>query len=89
MKCLQAIIHGRVQGVGYRYYAYTIAQQLNIRGWVKNLSDGTVEAYIEGADDDVLTFVDYLKKGPSHAVVTTVEINEAAEESTYSSFLIK
>lgn len=47
------IFHGMVQGVGFRYTAYHAANRSGITGWVRNLSDGTVEAEVEGAEANI------------------------------------
>ena len=47
------VVKGRVQGVGFRYFAHRAAKGLGLRGWVKNLPNGTVEAYAEGDEDAV------------------------------------
>lgn len=55
---------GRVQGVGFRYTAETAAQALKLRGWVRNLPDGRVEAVCEGAEDRLTQFLEAIKTGP-------------------------
>ena len=51
------IVSGRVQGVGFRYYVEDIALGMNISGWVRNLSDGTVEIDAEGEEDKLKKFL--------------------------------
>lgn len=67
------IISGRVQGVGFRYFTYRTARELNIRGWVKNLQDGTVETVFTGSPENVYNMTEKLKEGPSRAKVQNVE----------------
>lgn len=55
------IFHGRVQGVGFRYYAHHAAQKLGASGWVRNLYDGTVECEIQGTPDVINRFLTMLK----------------------------
>ena len=57
-------VTGRVQGVGFRWYAMNRARALGVTGWVTNNPDGSVTAWIEGADDDVDSMVSALKVGP-------------------------
>ena len=52
---------GRVQGVGFRYTAEFLAQELNLTGWVKNMEDGGVELVVEGREDLVKEFLDKIK----------------------------
>ena len=54
------VFYGRVQGVGFRYYAVNKANQLGLTGWVKNLPDGTVEREVQGEDpliDQLIIFL--------------------------------
>lgn len=67
------IISGRVQGVGFRYFTYRTAKELNIKGWVKNLQDGTVETVFTGSPESVHNMKDKLKEGPSSARVQNIE----------------
>jgi acylphosphatase len=70
-------VHGRVQGVGFRQSAAARARSLGLAGSVVNLADGTVEAVFEGQRDRVESMVDWCRRGPSGAHVTTVD--EVAE----------
>ncbi len=69
-------VRGRVQGVGFRYFARLRADELGIAGWVCNRSDGSVEieAWADGSTLD--RFETFLKTGPSHSTVETVECEE-------------
>lgn len=69
-------ISGRVQGVGFRYHMRRVAQELGITGWVRNRRDGSVEAMVAGAPDAVEKIIAWARRGPGHAVVTAVEVNE-------------
>lgn len=62
-------VRGRVQGVGFRMAAARHAGRLGVAGTVRNLLDGTVEAAVEGAEQDVEAMVDWLRTGPSSARV--------------------
>jgi acylphosphatase len=73
---LYLVISGQVQGVGFRYAAQRQAHSLGIRGWVRNMSDGTVEAVIEGNRDAVRSFVSWARAGPSGASVDWIETSQ-------------
>ena len=71
-------IFGLVQGVGFRYHFAQQAHALGLRGWVRNRSQGSVEAEIEGADDAVEALIAWAHVGPAAASVERVEVSEAA-----------
>lgn len=71
------IIKGRVQGVFYRDWTVQTARQLGLAGWVRNLSDGTVEAHLEGPSEAVESMVDRMHQGPPAARVKRIERSEA------------
>jgi len=73
--CEHARIEGRVQGVGFRYYTQMQAQRLGVCGWVRNCSDGTVEAVICGEAEQVAAMKQWLKHGPDYAQVTNIEFS--------------
>jgi acylphosphatase len=66
-------VSGRVQGVGYRYFVLREAQALGIDGYVRNLTDGSVEVVAEAAPATLGIFVDRLAEGPAFAEVTAIE----------------
>ncbi len=82
-------VTGRVQGVGYRYFVQKKAAGLNIRGWVKNMSDGSVMVMAQGDETDVDTFIDYLRTGPSMARVERITKNRMPELERFDSFRVK
>jgi acylphosphatase len=67
-------IRGQVQGVGYRYWAMTTGLRLGIAGWVRNRSDGSVEALIVGDDAAIGAMIDACRRGPAAAQVDAVDI---------------
>jgi acylphosphatase len=67
------VIHGRVQGVGYRAWVEDEAAALGLSGWVRNRRDGTVEAVVSGDPDAVQTFVALCRDGPRAALVFDVK----------------
>jgi acylphosphatase len=73
MICKRCLIDGKVQGVFYRASAYAKAQQVGIKGWVRNLSDGRVEALIQGDEGQVEEMVDWFWQGPRNSRVSSVQ----------------
>jgi acylphosphatase len=84
---LRAVVQGRVQGVGFRYYAARAARELGVSGWVRNLPDGSVETLVEGDAAAVEGYLDRLRRGPSASRVDGVVVEERAEEG-HSTFEI-
>jgi len=76
------VITGRVQGVGYRLWAKREARRLGLRGWVRNLSNGDVEALAVGEAAQVDAFVQACHTGPSMARVSSVRREPAADDGT-------
>jgi acylphosphatase len=74
------IVRGRVQGVGFREYLRREAERLNVKGWVRNRHDGTVEAMLHGWPEDVAMILKWAQRGPPAAHVTAVDVNEASGE---------
>ena len=88
MKRLLVRVYGRVQGVGFRYFTLSKANLLNIKGFVRNMPDGSVFVDCEGDEENLKVFLEYLKKGPSFAYVERLDVEEAAP-LTYRDFVIK
>jgi len=86
MKTLHLVIHGRVQGVFFRDSMKSEAQHLAVAGWVRNRSDGTVEASVQGEPAAVDAIVRWAHRGPQHAQVERVEIEP--DDGSYNSFEI-
>lgn len=70
----QAVIRGRVQGVGYRYFARQRAEALRVSGFVRNQPDGSVEVRAEGDPTALATFEAELRQGPSFGQVDDVTV---------------
>jgi acylphosphatase len=79
-------VSGRVQGVFFRANARREALRLGVKGWVRNLHDGRVEAVIEGEEDKVKMMVEWCKRGPPGAIVSKVEIFWEPYKGEYKSF---
>jgi len=89
MKTLQIYVSGRVQGVGYRFFAVKNAVRLNITGYAKNLVSGKVKIFASGTAENLNLFIDYLKKGPTMACVNNMEIEEFEYDDSYQDFRIE
>lgn len=85
---VQARVAGRVQGVGFRYYADHVAEQLGVVGTVRNTSDGGVEAVAEGDEGVLHTFLAALRHGPHAAEVTEVATAWAEPTGEFSGFSV-
>jgi len=83
------VVSGRVQGVFYRSETQEKAQQLGVSGWVKNLSEGRVEAVFEGERDKVEQMVEWAKKGPSGAIVNDLNVVWEEYQGEFSNFEIR
>jgi len=86
---LQIVVSGKVQGVGYRYFAQMKAVQFGITGWAKNRSDGTVEMVITGTKENLDLFIEEIRRGNPFSTVDQIEIHEVQRTEKYSSFTIK
>ena len=75
-------ITGRVQGVGYRAWAMQVAARLGLRGWVRNRSNGSVEALVIGDDDAVDQVIEACGRGPFGARVADVAVSEAEDDGS-------
>ena len=75
-------ITGQVQGVGYRFWMTRTAASLGLRGWVRNRTDGSVEALITGAPEAVAAMVEAARKGPIGAHVTGVTITPDMDDAS-------
>jgi acylphosphatase len=70
---LHAVVHGRVQGVNFRYYTVQTAQRLHLAGWVANRWNGTVETVAEGSREALNKFLAFLHRGSPSAFVQRVD----------------
>jgi acylphosphatase len=82
-------ISGFVQGVFFRSNTRSYAIRNNVKGWVKNLPDGRVEAVLEGEESDVRRVISLCEKGPPGAKVTKVEVKWEEYEGEFSNFTIR
>jgi len=83
------LISGRVQGVGFRYFAEEVAAREGITGWVRNLPDGRVEAYVEGEAEAVTRVERALRQGPRGARVDAGDVETQEPSGKYLDFTIR
>lgn len=83
------LISGRVQGVGFRYFAERWASQLGVRGYVKNLWDGNVEVYAIGDANSLEELKRQLAEGPRSARVTAIDESDEPVDKRYNRFVIE
>ena len=88
IKSFIAHVHGRVQGVGFRYSALRQAKSLRLMGWVRNEPDGSVTSRFQGPESDVKQYISWLKVGPSSSVVRECVLNELSVDESLKSFHI-
>lgn len=77
MKQIRAVVVGRVQGVGFRWFVRQEARRLGVAGWVRNLSDGSVELETAGEDTAVDRLIQHVRVGPDAAEVNEVLISDS------------
>jgi acylphosphatase len=83
------VVSGRVQGVGFRFFTERVANELKLRGYVKNLWNGDVEAYAIGGEVQLDDFKRRLAEGPRMARVESVQEGEETVDKTYTRFDIE
>lgn len=70
------IVDGRVQGVGFRYFTQMIAMRYNLTGWCKNLRDGKVQMEVQGPKENVLNFINVIRKGNNFSRIDDMDLSE-------------
>ncbi|MGO9863777.1 MAG: acylphosphatase [Terriglobales bacterium] len=83
------LVRGRVQGVGFRWFVEREAHILNIAGWVRNNSDGTVEILAQGTRDQLAGLQSRLREGPRAARIDAVDVSEAQPAAGLTSFQVR
>ena len=82
-------IHGKVQGVGYRFFATRIARRLGLKGYIQNLRDGSVEAAVEGEADAIAEWIEELREGPRYAEVSRIDQERREFQGKFGDFDVK
>ncbi|HUI72704.1 MAG TPA: acylphosphatase [Spirochaetia bacterium] len=85
-RALRAVVHGRVQGVGFRWSTVREARSLGLSGIVSNRPDGTVEVTAEGDSARLARLVSWLEKGPPGARVSSVDVEWLPWSGVYNGF---
>ena len=86
---MQAIVHGRVQGVNFRYYTQRRASSLDVTGYVRNVWDGTVEVVAEGPREALEELLAFLRVGPRAAMVTQVDTEWPVPTGAFTHFEVR
>jgi len=87
-EAVHVLIKGRVQGVGFRYFAQDSALELGLFGWVRNLADGDVEAVAEGRSEDIETWIRRLHQGPSLSRIQAIQTTPQKSQGSFNTFSI-
>lgn len=87
-KAVKLIVQGTVQGIFFRQFVKGHADDLKIVGFVRNLENGNVEIIVEGEDGQIERLIGFVKKGPEHAQIRHVEINERKWSGDFKEFKI-
>lgn len=88
IKTFRILLSGRVQGVGFRYFAEDRAYEYNIKGYARNTRDNKVEVVCQGLKKDLDLFISEIKRGPAFAHVTEFNMEEITNPPVYDSFQI-
>ncbi|MBD3309946.1 acylphosphatase [Candidatus Woesearchaeota archaeon] len=88
MRTAHVFIEGKVQGVFFRDSIKRKADALGVKGWVKNLDDGRVEAVLSGSEENVKEMVRFCRQGPPAAEVTDVDVSYE-ESAEFASFKVR
>lgn len=83
------IVTGSVQGVGFRYFVQRSAARHQVKGFVRNLTDGSVEAFAQGPEPAVAAFRDDITAGPALSQVDNMEETVEEPDTQYSTFRIE
>ena len=86
---LEAVVHGRVHGVGFRVFAFGAARSLELRGWVANEPGGRVRVVAEGPLDDLRRLARALRSGPPAAIVDRVDETWLPASELFATFEIR
>jgi acylphosphatase len=86
---IEAIVRGRVQGVGFRWFVSRVASRLELTGWVANEPDGSVKVVAEGPAQALDELIAALERGPSGSSVSEVAVTRTPATGSFSSFSIR
>ncbi len=88
MPSWEVIVHGHVQGVGFRWYVLGCASRTGIKGYVRNLVDGSVMIIAQGNAEQFMLFCEQVRDGGSRARVTGMDITDLSGSKSYNDFTI-
>jgi acylphosphatase len=86
---LEAVVRGRVQGVGYRYFVMRMALGLGLVGWVANEADGSVRCVVEGPAEALVDFESALHDGPTGAIVDAITAVRMDATAAFTRFEVR
>jgi acylphosphatase len=86
---LEAVVRGRVQGVGFRYYVVREARRLGLSGWVANEHDGSVRAVVEGAPEAIDRIEHLLRTGPPGSIIEGVSLVRMPGTGRFDGFAVR
>lgn len=89
VKQVYITISGRVQGVGFRYYALHKAEELNISGWIKNTPEGNVEMEASGETQNLDAFINWMRIGPARAHIDRFAVSKISPKRIFNHFIIR
>lgn len=89
MKTIKAIVSGKVQGVGFRMYTRQKAQQLSVRGYVRNLANGDVEIVATGETEGINALLEWASSGSPSAIVNNLEVEVITDIKEFEGFEIR
>jgi len=89
MKRVRVIISGEVQGIYFRANIKENAIMLDLNGYVRNTSDGSVEAVFEGEESDIEEMIEFCKEGPRRAKILDVDVQEEEYKKEFDNFEVR
>jgi acylphosphatase len=89
IKRIKVKVEGRVQGVGFRYFAQRKAELLHLQGFIRNLPDGGVETIAEGEEAALKEYLERLRSGPQLAQVAQIEVEWLEADASFRGFQVR
>lgn len=89
VKCAEITIHGLVQGVGFRHYVYKNAISIGLKGYVKNMPDGSVFIYAVGTQEQIQLIFQIASKGPPRSGIIDKHLKYLIEFEVFDNFSIR
>ena len=86
---IKICIFGKVQGVFFRAFIKEKADFLRIKGYSRNISNGSVEVVAQGNNENLKKFINFLKKGPKSAKIEKIKVSHETNKKIYNNFIIK